>query len=164
MCISIKTHGYACAYAQTIDVADIACAGENSNCLPKRPRIKDFKHTRHNAMLYSLIAADSYKCPEGYGRCYGSKQCSLDYFFCDGDIDCNVGTDEDPAICRTYIATGTWLNRSVTITAVKTVSLCLRQVQIVRFFLSLQCFFTINQSICNVNLVVRKQLEKYRIR
>jgi len=46
-----------------------------------------------------LFIAESYECPEGYSRCYGSRQCSLEYYFCDGEFDCDVGTDEDPAIC-----------------------------------------------------------------
>jgi len=49
-----------------------------------------------------LVTAETYECPEGYARCYASRQCSLDYFFCDGEDDCDVGTDEDPAVCCMY--------------------------------------------------------------
>ena len=45
---------------------------------------------------------ETYECPEGYARCYGSRQCELEYFFCDEEDDCNMGTDEDPAICSMY--------------------------------------------------------------
>jgi len=46
-----------------------------------------------------FVVETSYQCPVGYARCYASRQCSLDYFFCDGEDDCDVGTDEDPSIC-----------------------------------------------------------------
>ena len=49
-----------------------------------------------------FFAVETFECPMGYARCYASRQCSLDYFFCDGEDDCDVGTDEDPAICCTY--------------------------------------------------------------
>jgi len=41
-----------------------------------------------------VYSAANWSCPEGYSRCYGSRQCVLDYFFNDGENDCNVGTDE----------------------------------------------------------------------
>jgi len=38
--------------------------------------------------------AAAWSCPDGFSKCYGSTQCVLDYFFDDGENDCNFGTDE----------------------------------------------------------------------
>jgi len=41
-----------------------------------------------------VVVAAVWTCPKGFTRCYGSRQCVLDYYFDDGENDCNVGTDE----------------------------------------------------------------------
>jgi len=41
-----------------------------------------------------VLSAANRTCPKGYALCYGSRQCVLDYYFNDGENDCNVGTDE----------------------------------------------------------------------
>jgi len=42
----------------------------------------------------ALSATATRTCPEGYSKCYGSRQCVLSYYFNDSENDCNVGTDE----------------------------------------------------------------------
>ena len=42
----------------------------------------------------SVFSAANWTCPVGYSRCYGSRQCVLEYYFDDGENDCNIGTDE----------------------------------------------------------------------
>ena len=43
---------------------------------------------------FLVLLAANWTCPAGYSRCYGSRQCVLEYYFDDGENDCNVGTDE----------------------------------------------------------------------
>ncbi|KAF6211440.1 hypothetical protein GE061_011952, partial [Apolygus lucorum] len=41
-------------------------------------------------------------CPEGNFTCKGSKTCILQRSFCDGQIDCPQGEDEDPMYCHDF--------------------------------------------------------------
>jgi len=50
-----------------------------------------------------VFSTANWTCPVGYSRCYDSRQCVLDYYFNDGENDCNVGTDELGGFSRTNL-------------------------------------------------------------
>ena len=53
-----------------------------------------FKKRIYLLTYCAVFLTATWTCPVGYARCYGSRQCVLNWFFNDGENDCNIGTDE----------------------------------------------------------------------